>query len=117
MKMTIELDLTIENLERLKAFCQETGAMPTSAPAPTTAPKAAPKTPAKAAAPAPKEEPKTEAPAPVTMTDVRAVALKLSKAGQQAKLKEIFAKYGATKLSEVKADDYAALMEDLTNAC
>lgn len=75
---------------------------------------------AKGAAPdtlAAKSEPettgKTKAP---NKTDVRAVALKLSKAGKQDELKEIFAKYGADKLSGVAESDYPALMKDLEAA-
>jgi hypothetical protein len=49
----------------------------------------------------------------ISLTDVRAVALKLSKAGQQAKLKEIFAKYDAKKLSDISEENYPALMADL----
>lgn len=49
----------------------------------------------------------------ISLTDVRAVALKLSKAGKQAKLKEIFAKYGAAKLSDISEEYYADLMVDL----
>ncbi len=67
---------------------------------------------------APKEEPaeeKDDAPE-ITLTDVRAVALKLSKAGKQKLLKEIFAKYGAEKLSDIAAEHYADLMADLEAA-
>lgn len=66
----------------------------------------------------PKEEPaeeKDDAPE-ITLTDVRAVALKLSKAGKQKLLKEIFAKYGAEKLSDIAAEHYADLMADLEAA-
>lgn len=52
----------------------------------------------------------------ITMTDVRAVALKFSKAGKQSVLKTIFAKYGAEKLSDVSEDKYPALMADLEAA-
>lgn len=67
---------------------------------------------------APKEEPaeeKDDAPE-ITLTDVRAVALKLSKAGKQKLLKEIFAKYDAEKLSDIAAEHYADLMADLEAA-
>ncbi len=61
-----------------------------------------------------KPAPSPAAPAPeVTLTDVRSVALKLSKAGRQKELKEIFAKYGADKLSGIAAENYAALLADL----
>ncbi|MCD7958190.1 MAG: hypothetical protein LUF89_01345 [Ruminococcus sp.] len=74
--------------------------------------KAAPKeAPAEEEKPAPAPAP---APAPeVTLTDVRSVALKLSKAGRQKELKEIFAKYGADKLSGIATENYAALLADL----
>ncbi len=66
------------------------------------------------------EEPKEEAPAPqpeaetVSLTDVRAVALKLSKSGKQSELKEAFGKFGAKKLSDVPKENYPALMEELS---
>lgn len=63
----------------------------------------------------PDAAPETEEPA-ISLTDVRAVALKLSKAGQQAKLKEIFAKYDAEKLSDISEENYPALMADLEAA-
>lgn len=70
----------------------------------------------KAAAPkeAPAEE-KDDA-SEITLTDVRAVALKLSKAGKQKLLKEIFAKYDAEKLSDIASEHYADLMADLEAA-
>lgn len=48
--------------------------------------------------------------------DVRAVALKFSKVGKSDVLKEIFAKFDATKLSEVPEDRYNELMEELEAA-
>lgn len=73
---------------------------------------------------APKETPDELADAPeaeddapeISLTDVRAVALKLSKAGKQTTLKEIFAKYGGAKLSDISKEHYADLMEDLEAA-
>lgn len=65
----------------------------------------------------PKDEPPTEnASLAITLTDVRAVALKLSKAGKQKQLKEIFAKYDAEKLSDIDAENYESLMADLEAA-
>lgn len=61
------------------------------------------------------EKPETAEPA-VTLTDVRSIALNLSKAGKQKLLKEIFAKYGAEKLSEIAEEDYANLKNDLEEA-
>lgn len=52
----------------------------------------------------------------LSLTDVRAAALKLSKVGKQTELKEIFAKYDAAMLSDVAESDYPALMKDLEAA-
>lgn len=127
MQITLTLDLTAENLEKLKVFCEDTGATPAKpekkAPAKTTKAQAKPE-PEKQEE---KEEPKTTEPEKkeeqkpakteekaITLTDVRAVALKLSKAGKSAVLKDIFAKFGATKLSEVPEENYEELMQELT---
>lgn len=64
----------------------------------------------------PVTEPQTDTPAldkTYSATDVKAVCLKLSKEGRQADLKAAFAKFGAKKLSEVKPEDYPALMKEL----
>ena len=118
MQITLTLDLTAENLDKLKVFCQETGAA--STPAQTekkTTTKATKTEPKQESEPKQQAEPeKTEEQKTLTLTDVRAVALKLSKAGKSDTLKEIFAKFGATKLSEVPEENYAELMEELTNA-
>ena len=80
--------------------------------------KAEPKKEPKAADAPVKEAPAKEEPAAKTITlqDVRAVALKFSKAGKSDVLKEIFAKFDATKLSEVPEDRYNELMEELEAA-
>ena len=52
----------------------------------------------------------------VTKQDVRKVALAMSKAGKNDQLGEILGRFGATKLSQVKEDDYAALLADLEAA-
>lgn len=129
MQITLTLDLTAENLDKLKVFCQETGAAPaakttekkatvktTTKPETTTKTEAteeAPQATERKAAPGDNKDIEQKA---VTLTDVRAVALKLSKAGKSGVLKEIFAKFGATKLSEVPEENYAELMEELANA-
>lgn len=77
--------------------------------------KSAPKEETPASAETSVDENKADAPA-ISLTDVRAVALKLSKAGKQTKLKEIFAKYGAAKLSDISEEHYAELMADLEAA-
>lgn len=124
MQITLQLELTPENLDKLKTFCTDTqaAAVPEKAPAKKTTTKKADKP---VESPAPTESKATAenetapaaaeetTPAP-TKTDVRAVALKLSKAGKSAMLKEIFAKFGAEKLSDIKEDQYPELMKELT---
>lgn len=122
MQITLTIDLTAENLEKLKVFCEETGAAPEKKPTgkqkPAEAAKAEPKKEPKAADAPVKEAPAKEEPAAKTITlqDVRAVALKFSKVGKSDVLKEIFAKFDATKLSEVPEDRYNELMEELEAA-
>lgn len=106
MKITITMDLTQENLNRLNALLSETelpGQM-TMFNAPSES--SVEPTPAAAHTLAP-ETSKTEE-KPITKTDVRAVALKLSKAGKQKELAAVFAKFGCKKLSDFDArtDDY-----------
>ena len=48
----------------------------------------------------------------VTKEEVRAVFTKLIKAGKQKEAKELTAKYGASKLPDVKEEDYAAIKEE-----
>lgn len=61
----------------------------------------------------PKEEPKTAEPQKtVTLEEVRAVLAEKSRAGKTAAVKELLQKYGAEKLSEVDAANYAALLTD-----
>lgn len=89
----------------------DTSAEKNTAPATSTKKADKPK-----ATPAAEEKAASDTPAAPSKTDVRAVALKLSKAGQQDTLKEIFSKYGADKLSGIAESDYPALMKDLEEA-
>lgn len=120
-QITITVDMTPENLEILKQLCpagetkkpeakktpKKTTEKPASVEAAADTGTDAPET-VETGAPAEKTETKIE------LTDVRAVALKLSKAGKQDVLKAAFAKFGGKKLSDIKPDDYAALMAELT---
>lgn len=116
-QITVTVDMTPENLEILKQLCMpgETKKPEAKKPAKKTTDKPdsvevttdAPKT-VEVSALTEKTETKVE------LTDVRAVALKLSKAGKQDTLKAAFAKFGGKKLSDIKPDDYAALMTELT---
>lgn len=115
MKITITMDLTQENLNKLRALLPDTE-LPGQvsmfdAPSETTVES----TPAPAAAPVP-EAPKAEE-KPITKTDIRAVALKLSKSGKQKELAEVFGKFGCKKLSDFdnRTDDYPALMRELVS--
>lgn len=115
-QITLTLDLTAENLEKLKIFCEDTNALATA----NVEAKKAPAKPKATSKPEKKEEAKKEEAEPaketakaVTKTDVRAVALKISKADKSDVLKEIFAKFEATKLSEVPEERYDELMKEL----
>lgn len=110
MKITVTMDLTQENLSKLKALLPDTeipgqvsmfdspSEKPVEAPAPVA------------------EAHKTED-KPITKTDIRAVALKLSKAGKQKELADIFAKFGCKKLSDFddRTEDYPSLMKELVS--
>lgn len=48
-----------------------------------------------------------------SLTDVRAMALKWSRAKKQKELAEIFATFGAKKLSDIPEDKYGELMKEL----
>ena len=55
---------------------------------------------------------------PVTLEDVRALLVELSRAGQQAKVQELIKARGVAKLSEVDPKDFGQLMaeaEELLN--
>ena len=137
-QITLTLDLTVETAEALRVLAvalngpqartndeaeqmklsdfdkpeEKTPAKPPAANKPKTG---TGKKDAKEAAPeAPAEEKSDDT--EISLTDVRAVALKLSNSGKQATLQEIFKKYGAKKLSDIPQADYAALMEDLEEA-
>lgn len=110
MNITITMELTPKSLELLKKLIgedqtpmtPERGIAPIVAepPAPPVLPKTAPVD----------EQPK------ITAQDVKAVCLKLSKAGKQAELKAAFAKFGGKKLSDIAESDFGALLEELANA-
>lgn len=115
MKITITMDLTQENLDKLRTLLPDAkipGQTEFDAP-PERTEEPKPKEPAEAPTAnegaAPKEK--------VTKTDIRAVALKLSKAGKQKELAAAFTKFGCKKLSDFDArpDDYPALMKELVS--
>ena len=119
MKITVTMELTQENLSKLRALLPDT-----EIPGQVSmfdSPSEKPIT--KTEAPKTEDKPitKTEAPKtedkPITKTDIRAVALKLSKAGKQKELADIFAKFGCKKLSDFdsRTEDYPALMKELVS--
>lgn len=65
------------------------------------------------AAEAPKEQPtpeqKTE---PVTFVQLRSRLSEISRSGHTAEVKELIAKYGASKLSDIAESDYAAVLAE-----
>lgn len=113
MKITITMDLTAENLNKLRALLPDAqipgqlSMFDSSSEAPVE-----PKSAAKSEEAPASEEKK------ITKTDIRAVAAKLSKAGKQEELAAIFAKFGCKKLSDFdsRQEDYPALMKELVNA-
>lgn len=114
MKITVTMELTQENLSKLRALLPDT-----EIPGQVSMFDSPSETPVEpvAEAPAPATEaPKTEG-KPITKTDIRAVALKLSKAGKQKELADIFAKFGCKKLSDFdsRTEDYPALMKELVS--
>lgn len=117
MKITVTMELTQENLSKLRALLPDTEipGQVSMFDSPSEKPVETSKTEAPAPAPA-TETPKTED-KPITKTDIRAVALKLSKAGKQKELADIFAKFGCKKLSDFdsRTEDYPALMKELVS--
>lgn len=108
MKIIVTMELTQENLSKLRALLPDTEipGQVSMFDSPSEKPVEAPAT----------EAPKTED-KPITKTDIRAVALKLSKAGKQKELADIFAKFGCKKLSDFdsRTEDYPALMKELVS--
>lgn len=118
-QITLTLNLTPENLELLnevlpRLTTAETAVKAQNDPTPAPAPKA--KKPKPPAPDAPQNVTGEPTGIPVSKTDVRALALKLSKAGKQETLKTIFATFGADKLSAIPETAYPALMRELEAA-
>lgn len=107
MKITVTMELTQENLSKLRALLPDT-----EIPGQVSMFDSPSEKPVEPTAEAPKIEDK-----PITKTDIRAVALKLSKAGKQKELADIFAKFSCKKLSDFdsRTEDYPALMKELVS--
>lgn len=117
MKITITIDTCAENFDDLRKFLDAMESVPVadSDKAPAEAPSFEVLSPKPAEAPAAKTKPVDEQPE-ITVQDIKAICLKLSKAGKQAELKAAFAKFGGKKLSDIAETDYAALMKVLGDA-
>lgn len=63
------------------------------------------------AAEAPKEQP-TPKDEPVTFVQLRSRLSEISRSGKTAEVKELIAKYGASKLSDIAEADYAAVLAE-----
>ena len=65
------------------------------------------------AAEAPKEQPAPEQKAEtVTFVQLRSRLSEISRSGKTAEVKELIAKYGASKLSDIAVSDYAAVLAE-----
>jgi len=65
------------------------------------------------AAEAPKEQPTPkQEEATVTFVQLRSRLSEISRSGKTAKVKELIAKYGASKLSDIAESDYAAVLSE-----
>ena len=63
------------------------------------------------AAEAPKEQPTPEQQT-VTFVQLRSRLSEISRSGKTAEVKELIAKYGASKLSDIAVSDYAAVLAE-----
>lgn len=135
MKITIEIETPVSE-KVLSNLAAALGGAPATTEAPAAEPVKAPKTPkstkakkseaTKETAPLPIEttpsaaEPesskateatKEESEVTYTLEQVRGKLANLSRSGKQAEVKALLGEFGANKLSEVKEEDYAALMK------
>jgi hypothetical protein len=72
-------------------------------------PKTAPRASSAKASPAPAKEAKPE-PALITLEEVRAKLAAISQGGKKTEVAALINEFGVSKLTEVKSEDYAALM-------
>lgn len=113
MQITITCELNARNLEILKQLIEGDTSKILDAQGCTPWPPEV--TPFSEAPMQEKLKPVDEQPK-ITAQDVKAVCLKLSKAGKQAELKAAFAKFGGKKLSDIAESDFGRLLEELANA-
>lgn len=112
MQITLTFEPTPQNLKDLRAFIDELEKINAEdAPAPVIE-----KSVTVTAEPRENLAKPIDEPPKITAQDVKAICLKLSKAGKQAELKAAFAKFGGKKLSDIAESDFGALLEELGNA-
>jgi hypothetical protein len=122
MKTTTKLALAnvIAALAALaSAVAEEMGgsASPESIAAPAATPTGEPEKPKRGRPAAEKkeesEQPKVEKPAGKTLDELKAACDSLVKGGEVAKVKDIIAKHGGTKLSDLPAENHAAFIAEI----
>ena len=120
-QVTVTIDLTPRNLELLRMLCEEQPKLhiENSFPFPASP---FPEEPVQDEEikgfgqmefPEVAEEKPEPKPEPVQAQDVKAVCLKLSKSGRSDELRRAFAKFGGKKFSDIRPEDYAALLKEL----
>ena len=90
-------EIILNAIKELKELFTSAPAIPQEAPAPKAIPA---------------DETKAEETKTYTFTEVRGIMAGLSGQGKKAEAKALLQKYGASKLSDVKEADYAALIRD-----
>lgn len=63
------------------------------------------------------EKPAVEEKPSISLEQVRSVLAEKSQAGHTAEVRAIIGKYGASRLSEIDAKDYAAVLKDAEELC
>lgn len=114
IEIKITLEHTPENLELLLAAAK--AAQPAKEETKKEEVKKETKKPAKKQEAKKEEEPKAKKPAKEetkTKNDIRYLALALTKDGKEDKIAEVFAEFGASRLSEIKEEDFQAVYEKL----
>lgn len=123
MTITLNLELTPENLEKLKLFTSDTTAMVQTPITPHTIPNPVPQPAVQTVPPLSQAPdfntattlvPSTSVEVPVTKTALKEAATSLLKAGKAEAVQAIFTQFGLSKLSD--ADSRPEIYKDLLQA-
>ena len=106
--ITLTLEATPENLRLISQLLLGEATVDQA-----VIPQEKPKPAKKKEEPKPVEEKKEEPKSSVTKSELRAKGIELTKAGKSEDLKDALSEFGASKLSQVKEEDYADLMKKL----